>query len=61
MREPNLGALQLPELCDLIQKVELNTSKSLRKKKGTTLETKDELLSLAILPIIVSSTSRILL
>lgn len=41
MRESDLGSLQLPELCNLIQKVELNPSEGLdrqeREERGQTL------------------------
>lgn len=35
MRESDLGSLQLPELCDLIQKVELNPSEGLTGRERT--------------------------
>lgn len=33
MRESDLGSLQLPELCDLIKKVEFNPSEGLDKER----------------------------
>lgn len=33
VREPNLRSLQLPKLCNLIQKVELNSSESLKSNR----------------------------
>lgn len=34
MRKSNLGSLQFPELCYLIQKVKLNPSEGLNTEKG---------------------------